>query len=450
MMSMTLPASACSSNNNDSPAQEEEMPAEVTERTILVAYFSWGGTTKQVAENIASHTGGTLFRIETVTPYPIDYTECTVVARQEKDNGVRPELKTRVENLDRYDTIFVGCPVWWWTTPMAIVSFLEDTGYDFSGKTVVPFCTYESTYRDETLAKIVELTPDSKHLKGFGTTDRDADVTTWLTEIGIALTTPAEPENPENPQEPEEPEKPAATEGTIDMSQTVNSAILGGAQRYTIYLPPSYNSNPERSYPVLYLLHGLGQNYRSWASDGDLKAIADNAMTRGASDEMIIVCPEAYATFYVNGYYQGMNYEDYFINEFIPAIESTYRVKADKGGRSISGLSMGGYGSTYHAFRRPEMFGSCFAMSSAYTGTYTQVGTLVVGKTDAELAAFPAFVMECGTEDFAALPMNNNVNNILSQTSLVYTYTTRPGRHDWAFWQECLPKALKLASDNFN
>jgi flavodoxin len=247
MMGMTLPASACS--GNDSPAQEEDTSTEVTGRTILVTYFSWGGNTKQVAEKIAEHTGGTLFRIETVTPYPTDYTECTVVARQEKDNGVRPALKTRVEDIDQYDTIFVGCPVWWWTAPMAIVSFLEDTGYDFSDKTVIPFCTYESTYRDETLAKIVELTPDSKHLKGFGTTDKDADVTAWLTEIGIAVTSPAEPESPEEQEEPE-----TAKEGTIDMSQTVNSEILGGAQRYTIYLPPSYNSNPDRSYPVLYLL----------------------------------------------------------------------------------------------------------------------------------------------------------------------------------------------------
>ncbi|NDV94507.1 esterase family protein [Dysgonomonas sp. 521] len=239
------------------------------------------------------------------------------------------------------------------------------------------------------------------------------------------------------------------TEGTIDMSQTIPSQILGGNQSYTIYLPPSYNVSPNREYPILYLLHGLGQNYRSWETNGNMKAIADEAFAGGTCEEMIIVSPEAYASFYVNGYYQGMNYEDYFVNEFIPIIESTYRVKANKGGRSISGLSMGGYGCTYHAFSRPEMFSSCFAMSSAYTGTYTQVGTLVVGKTDEELANFPAFVMECGTEDWGALPMNDNVNNILSQTSLVYTYTTRPGRHDWAFWQECLPKALKLASDNF-
>jgi enterochelin esterase-like enzyme len=238
------------------------------------------------------------------------------------------------------------------------------------------------------------------------------------------------------------------TEGTV-VSQTITSEVLGRSCPYTIYLPPSYSVSPERNYPVLYLLHGLGQNYTSWANDGNMKAIADGAIANGTCEEMIIVCPEAYATFYVNGYYQGMNYEDYFINDFIPAIESTYRIKTGKEGRSISGLSMGGYGCTYHAFRRPGMFSSCFAMSAAYTGTYPRVGALVTERTAAELLEFPAFVMECGTEDFAAYPMNNNLNRILEQTTLDYTYTTRPGRHDWAFWRECLPKALKLASDNF-
>lgn len=68
---------------------------------------------------------------------------------------------------------------------MAIWSFLENKNYNFKGKTIIPFCTYEATYRDETLAKIVELTPGSKHLKGFGTTNKNADVTSWLKEIGI-------------------------------------------------------------------------------------------------------------------------------------------------------------------------------------------------------------------------------------------------------------------------
>ena len=178
---------ACSGNNNRSFIKEGQTNTGATERKILIAYFSWTGKTKQMAENIAKHTGGTLFRIETVKTYPSEYTPHTEVAKSERDNGIRPELKTTVENLDEYDTIFIGCPVWWHTAPMAIWSFLESKNYDFKGKTIIPFCTYGATYRDETLAKIVELTPDSEHLKGFGSTNGDANVEPWLKEIGLII-----------------------------------------------------------------------------------------------------------------------------------------------------------------------------------------------------------------------------------------------------------------------
>ena len=136
----------------------------------LVAYFSWGGNTQHVAERIASLTGGTLFRIEPERPYPAEYRPCTEVAKAEKEADARPAIKSKVDNWDQYDTVFIGCPVWWWTAPMIINTFAES--YDFRGKTVVPFCTYAATYRDETLARIRELTPAAEHLKGFGTNKR--------------------------------------------------------------------------------------------------------------------------------------------------------------------------------------------------------------------------------------------------------------------------------------
>ncbi len=148
----------------------------------LVAYFSWGGNTEHVARHIADLTGGTLFRIEPAKPYPTEYKPCTEVAKAEKEQDARPAIKTRVENWESYDTVFIGCPVWWWTAPMIINTFAES--YDFKGKTVVPFCTYASTYRDETLARIVELTPDARHLAGFGAVNRDTTgVAAWLKEI---------------------------------------------------------------------------------------------------------------------------------------------------------------------------------------------------------------------------------------------------------------------------
>lgn len=182
MSLVTFSAYSCS---NDSSEEENGTDTMVTDRKVLIAYFSWGGTTQRMAEEIAARTGGTLFRIATVTPYPTEYTPCTEVAKRELDEGIRPELKNKVENLDEYDTIFVGCPVWWHTAPMAIVSFLEDSEYDFKDKTIIPFCTYAATYRDETLARIVELTPDSKHLTGYGSTGSVNGVRGWLRQIEI-------------------------------------------------------------------------------------------------------------------------------------------------------------------------------------------------------------------------------------------------------------------------
>ena len=170
--------------NPEEPGDDPDTPSG--DSKILVAYFSWGGTTQRMAQEIVRQTGADIFRIEPVVPYPTDYTECTEVAQEEKNNNARPAIADEVENWEQYDTVFIGCPVWWWTTPMIICTFAES--YDFDGKTVVPFCTYASTYRDETLARIVELTPDADHLTGEGLTSGriiEQNISSWLKEIGV-------------------------------------------------------------------------------------------------------------------------------------------------------------------------------------------------------------------------------------------------------------------------
>lgn len=166
------------------PGENPDTPS--SESKTLVAYFSWGGTTQRMAQEIVRQTGADIFRIERAVPYPTEYSRCTEVALEEKNNNARPAIKSEVESWDGYDTVFIGCPVWWWTTPMIICSFAEK--YDFKDKSVVPFCTYASTYRDETLARIVELTPDAKHLTGLGLTSgriNEQAVGDWLRSIGI-------------------------------------------------------------------------------------------------------------------------------------------------------------------------------------------------------------------------------------------------------------------------
>lgn len=171
------------------PRHRKLKPPDISDSDskILVAYFSWGGTTQRMAQEIVRQTGADLFRIEPVVPYPTEYTPCTEVAREEKDNNARPAIAATVKNWADYDTVFIGCPVWWWTTPMIICTFAES--YDFKGKTVVPFCTYAATYRDETLARIVELTPDATtHLTGEGLTSgriNGQTIGAWLRNIGM-------------------------------------------------------------------------------------------------------------------------------------------------------------------------------------------------------------------------------------------------------------------------
>ena len=189
MAAAVMTFGACSSEDENEPQTPESETPDISDSDskILVAYFSWGGTTQRMAQEIVRQTGADLFRIEPVVPYPTEYTPCTEVAREEKDNNARPAIAATVKNWADYDTVFIGCPVWWWTTPMIICTFAES--YDFKGKTVVPFCTYAATYRDETLARIVELTPDATtHLTGEGLTSgriNGQTIGAWLRNIGM-------------------------------------------------------------------------------------------------------------------------------------------------------------------------------------------------------------------------------------------------------------------------
>lgn len=168
---------------------------ERTKKTdILIAYFSYSGNTRKLARQIQELTGGDLFEIQTVKEYPKEYKPCTEVAKKELEENARPPLKTKVKNMDQYKIVFIGCPSWWHTAPMAVFTFLE--GYEFSGKTIIPFLTHESR-EDGAFAAIKKLTPKSKHLKGFDTFGSRVDKATpevqkWLKEIGMPQVTTKE------------------------------------------------------------------------------------------------------------------------------------------------------------------------------------------------------------------------------------------------------------------
>lgn len=123
------------------------------------------GNTEVAAKMAQELTGGDIFEICTVKSYPVDYTETTEVATAEKRANARPELSTHVNNMDQYDTIILGYPNWWGTFPMAVFTFLEE--YDFTGKTILPFCTHEGSGLGGSERDIRKLCPDATVLPGL-------------------------------------------------------------------------------------------------------------------------------------------------------------------------------------------------------------------------------------------------------------------------------------------
>lgn len=161
-------------------------------KKTLVAYFSWSGNTREAAHYIAQKVGADKFEIIREKAYPTEYNACTEDAKAEKEADERPAIKGKVENMAQYDVVFVCVPVWWYTAPMPVYTFLEQ--YDLSGKTVIPFCTAYSG-PSSTLRDIVSATPKSDHRDGIcvvtkeqGGKDMDkkhGKIDKWLTEIGF-------------------------------------------------------------------------------------------------------------------------------------------------------------------------------------------------------------------------------------------------------------------------
>lgn len=168
--------------SGDTESSETETD-ETNDTKILIAYFSredenYGvgyiekGNTQIIAEMIAEETGGTLFEIERTTPYPSAYDDCTDEAKREQNENARPDLTATVDDFSSYDVIYLGYPIWWGDMPMAVYTFLES--YDFSDKTVIPFCTHAGSGLSGTVNNIKEELPDATVLDGLAIRGSDA------------------------------------------------------------------------------------------------------------------------------------------------------------------------------------------------------------------------------------------------------------------------------------
>lgn len=229
---MVLSMTACGENNADLQQIGENSTENITQRKIaenqtestgeaetvkdeklLIAYFSYGenaalpngvdastsasinlrngkttGNTGVIANMIAEETGGELHSIMTKEKYPSDYNEVVEQGKAENQADIRPELISEIENLDEYDTIFVGFPNWWYDMPMAMYSFFDE--YDFSGKTIIPFCTSGGSGFSDSISTIKSLEPNADvvenglSISGSRIDNAQSDVASWLSELG--------------------------------------------------------------------------------------------------------------------------------------------------------------------------------------------------------------------------------------------------------------------------
>lgn len=154
---------------------------------VLIVYYSRTGNTEELAKIISDKVNGDLFKIETVKEYPSEYQEMTDVAQEEKNNNIRLEIK-ETKSTEEYDTVFIGCPIWWGTCPMAMFTYIESQ--DFTGKTIIPFTTSGGSGLGTVEDDIKESSNAKNYLKGFTVSGSNVDnssdsVTDWLESIGF-------------------------------------------------------------------------------------------------------------------------------------------------------------------------------------------------------------------------------------------------------------------------
>lgn len=269
----------------------------------------------------------------------------------------------------------------------------------------------------------------------------------------------------------------SAQMGKVFDDLSMNSEILGGARKYAVYLPPDYDHS-QRSYPVLYLLHGAGDDQTGWIQFGEVMHIADKAINEGKATPMIIIMPDANTG--IRGYFNTPDgewrYEDFFFEEFMPYVERKYRIKGEKRYRAVAGLSMGGGGSFVYALHRPALFSSACPLSAS-TGPLTLEDTQrrlqrisrTSGYTDEQVEEYyqqysvlelienwpeenknaVRWYIDCGDDDF--LYEGNSLAHIaMRKKEIPHEYRVRQGGHTWTYWRESLPVVLSFVSDAFH
>ena len=256
---------------------------------------------------------------------------------------------------------------------------------------------------------------------------------------------------------------------------TLPSKILGTERKYAVYLPAGYE-NSQRHYPVLYLLHGGGDDQTGWVQFGEVQAIADKAFADLKATQMIIIMPDANTgkRGYFNDVNGDFNYEDFFFQELMPFVEKKYRIKSEKKYRAVAGLSMGGGGSYFYAMHHPELFSSACPLSAAVRNEsidefrarlktqniiikdetklqayYERHSALVqLDKNKMEDVKSVKWYFDCGDDDFL-FEGNSLVHIAFRKKEIPHEFRIRDGAHNWTYWRTSLPDVLSFVSDTF-
>lgn len=267
--------------------------------------------------------------------------------------------------------------------------------------------------------------------------------------------------------------------GKLQDKLTIKSTIMGKDVNYAVYLPPDYDAS-NRSYPVVYLLHGYSDDQTGWVQFGQIGALVDKAIAEQKISPMIIVMPDGGVAWYVNDYQNKVRFEDMFFQEFIPAIEKQFRIKNKKEFRGIAGLSMGGFGSLYLSLKHPDMFTACAPLSAGIftdaeittmpDNQYNQYFGPVYGtnKGDARLTdhwrktniidvikTIPEankksvrIYMDCGDKDFL-IRGNCETHLLMKDLGILHEFRVREGSHTWGYWRTGIIDALAFISQGF-
>ena len=267
----------------------------------------------------------------------------------------------------------------------------------------------------------------------------------------------------------------AQTTGKVFDNLSLPSKILNMERKYAVYLPPDYETST-RSYPVLYLLHGGGDDQTGWVQFGEVLNITDNAIKESKATPMIIVMPDANTVRrgYANNALGTWLYEDFFFKELMPFVEKKYRIKGEKRFRAIAGLSMGGDGSFTYALHHPELFSSACPLSAG-TGPLTMdaaktnVRRADSTATDVQIEAFykrqsvlelvnnvpdtlkkaVRWYIDCGDDDFL-YEGNSLVHIAMRKKEIPHEFRARDGGHTWTYWRQALPDVLAFVSQAFH